>query len=93
LVAAALAAWAGAAFGPLPAPLSDILNGLSTFTAIFLGIFIEAAPYLLLGTLASGLVEVFFKRDEIAALFPRKGFMGAIAGSVLGLFSPYANVV
>jgi uncharacterized protein len=88
LVAAALAAWAGAALGALPAPLSDILNSLSTFTAIFLGIFIEAAPYLLLGTLASGLVEVFFKREEIAALFPRRGFMGAVAGSVLGLFFP-----
>jgi uncharacterized protein len=88
LVAAALAAWAGAAFLELPAPLTATLNGLSTFTAIFLGIFIEAAPYLLLGTLASGLVEVFFNRDEIASLFPRKGFMGAIAGSLLGLFFP-----
>jgi uncharacterized protein len=88
LVAAALAAWAGSAFGALPAPVSTTLNGLSIFTAIFLGIFIEAAPYLLLGTLASGLVEVFFKRDEIAALFPRKGFMGALVGSSLGLFFP-----
>jgi uncharacterized protein len=88
LVAAAIAAWAGAAFGPLPAPVTVSLSGLSIFTAIFLGIFIEAAPYLLLGTLASGLVEVFFNRDEIAALFPRKGFMGAIVGSSLGLFFP-----
>jgi uncharacterized protein len=88
LVAAAIAAWAGAAFGALPAPVTVSLNGLSIFAAIFLGIFIEAAPYLLLGTLASGLVEVFFNRDEIAALFPRKGFMGAIVGSSLGLFFP-----
>jgi hypothetical protein len=88
LVAAALAAWAGAAFVDLPAPISASLNGLSIFAAIFLGIFIEAAPYLLLGTLASGLVEVFFNRDEIAALFPRKGFMGAIVGSSMGLFFP-----
>jgi uncharacterized protein len=88
LVAAAIVAWAGAAFGPLPAPVTVSLSGLSIFTAIFLGIFIEAAPYLLLGTLASGLVEVFFNRDEIAALFPRKGFMGAIVGSSLGLFFP-----
>jgi uncharacterized protein len=85
LVAAALAAWAGSAFGALPAPVSTTLNGLSIFTAIFLGIFIEAAPYLLLGTLASGLVEVFFKRDEIAALFPRKGFHGGNCRQFAGL--------
>jgi len=88
LAAAAVAAWAGSAFGGLPAPVNATLDGLSTFAAIFLGIFIEAAPYLLMGTLASGLVEVFFKREEIAALFPRKGFMGAIVGSTMGLFFP-----
>jgi uncharacterized protein len=88
LIAAALAAWAGSAFGSLPAPVSTTLNNLSIFSAIFLGIFIEAAPYLLMGTLASGLVEVFFKRDEIAALFPRKGIVGALVGSSLGLFFP-----
>jgi uncharacterized protein len=41
-----------------------------------------------MGTLASGLVEVFFKRDEIAALFPRKGIVGALVGSSLGMFFP-----
>lgn len=88
LAAAAVAAWAGMAFGPLPTPLPAALDVLSTFTAIFLGIFIEASPYLLLGTLASGFVEVFFKREEIAALFPRKRFLGAIVGSAMGMVFP-----
>jgi len=59
-----------------------------TFTTIFLGIFIEAAPFLLLGTLASGLVEVFFKKDTIQRLMPRNRFLGALAGGLLGFVFP-----
>lgn len=39
---------------------------LNLFATVFLGIFIEAVPYLLLGTLASGLVEKFKLRGEYA---------------------------
>jgi hypothetical protein len=59
-----------------------------TFTTIFLGIFIEAAPFLLLGTLASGLVEVFFDRDLVQRLMPRNPFLGALAGGLLGFVFP-----
>jgi uncharacterized membrane protein YraQ (UPF0718 family) len=59
-----------------------------TFTTIFLGIFIEAAPFLLLGTLASGLVEVFFKRESVQRLMPRNPFLGALAGGLLGFLFP-----
>lgn len=59
-----------------------------TFTTIFLGIFIEAAPFLLLGTLASGLVEVFFRREAVQRLMPRNPFLGALAGGLLGFLFP-----
>ncbi|MBX3047503.1 MAG: permease [Anaerolineales bacterium] len=59
-----------------------------TFTTIFLGIFIEAAPFLLLGTLASGLVEVFFKKESIQRIMPRNRFLGALAGGLLGFVFP-----
>ncbi len=59
-----------------------------TFTTIFLGIFIEAAPFLLLGTLASGFVEVFFKKDTIQRIMPRNRFLGALAGGLLGFVFP-----
>lgn len=87
LVAAALG-WLGASPGSLPAWLTGLVDTLSILTAIFLGIFIEALPYLLLGTLASALVEVFFKREELMALFPRHPLPGALAGSLMGLFFP-----
>lgn len=68
--------------------LSGLMDRLSTFTTIFLGIFIEAAPFLLLGTLASGLVEMFVSQDELQRLAPRRPLAAALFGGVLGLFFP-----
>ena len=65
-----------------------IVGQLTTFTTIFLGIFIEAAPFLLLGTLASGLVEMFVDQSDVARLFPRGVFLAALTGSLLGFIFP-----
>lgn len=68
--------------------LLAFVDGVSNFSAVFLGIFIEAAPYLLLGTLASGLVEVFFSANELSRLLPRNRFLAVGLGGLLGLFFP-----
>lgn len=64
------------------------LDRFKIFTTIFLGIFIEAAPFLLLGTMASGAVEVYINRERIDRLMPENPFVGAIFGSMLGFFFP-----
>jgi uncharacterized membrane protein YraQ (UPF0718 family) len=68
--------------------LTRFFDQFSTFTTIFLGIFIEAAPFLLLGTLASGIVEVFFDKESLLRLIPRHRVGGAIFGALLGLCFP-----
>jgi len=68
--------------------LLAVIDGVSNFSAVFLGIFIEAAPYLLLGTLASGLVEVFFSTNELSRLLPHNRFLAVGLGGLLGLFFP-----
>lgn len=65
-----------------------MLDKFEIFTTVFLGIFIEAAPFLLIGTLASGLVEVFVSRDDMAKLVPRGLIPSTIMGGVLGLAFP-----
>ena len=76
----------------LPATPSALLTDrLSTFATIFLGIFIEAAPFLFLGTLASGLVEVFLDRESIVRIMPKQILLGAIVGSLLGIFIPVCD--
>lgn len=69
-------------------PVAGLVDRLSTFTTIFLGIFIEAAPFLLLGTLGSGFVEVFFNKDDLRRFIPRNPVAGALVGSLMGLFFP-----
>ncbi len=88
LAGAGLAAWMGAAFGDLPVWAASALDWASRFAVVFLGIFIEAAPFLLLGTLASGAVEVLIDRATLAALLPRSALGGALAGGLAGLFFP-----
>lgn len=59
-----------------------------TFTTIFMGIFIEAVPFLLLGSVVSGLIEVFVSRDTIARLVPRSKGGAALTGALLGFAFP-----
>ncbi len=73
---------------PLLAVLPWLWERLGVFATIFLGIFIEALPFLLLGTLGSGFVEAFLKHDQFQNLFPRNRWLGALAGSLMGLAFP-----
>jgi uncharacterized membrane protein YraQ (UPF0718 family) len=61
---------------------------LQNFATVFLGIFIEAAPFLLLGTVASGLIAVFVAPDALARFIPRNRALATLAGSLLGIFFP-----
>ncbi len=88
LMLAALASWGSQFIGSLPPVVTSALDGVSGFAAVFMGIFIEAAPFLLLGTLASGVVEIFISREDLARWIPRHALGGALAGGLLGLFFP-----
>jgi uncharacterized protein len=59
-----------------------------TFVTIFLGIFIEAAPFLTAGSIVSGLIEVFVDKRIIERIIPRHPVAGALAGSMLGFVFP-----
>lgn len=72
----------------LPGGLAIASSRLQVFSTIFQGIFIEAVPFLLLGTIASGIVEVFVNRDELARYVPRDALRGVLAGAVLGFCFP-----
>ena len=48
----------------------------------------EALPYLLLGTLASGIVEVFVNREKLFQHLPKNRITGVILGTLMGLIIP-----
>ncbi|NDJ51721.1 MAG: permease [Chloroflexi bacterium] len=64
------------------------MDQVINFTTVFLGIMIEAVPFLLLGTVASGLVEVFVRREDLIALIPRNRFTATLMGGVMGFTFP-----
>ena len=66
----------------------SVADRLHTFTTIFLGIFIEAVPFLLLGTLASGVVEVFVRPETLTRWIPRHPLLAVLAGAGLGIVLP-----
>jgi len=61
---------------------------LNVFATVFLGIFVEAVPYLLLGTLASGLVEVFLDRDQMSKWISHRPIAAAVGGAFMGMIFP-----
>lgn len=61
---------------------------LNVFATVFLGIFVEAIPYLLLGTFASGLVEVFLDRDQMSRWISHRPVVAAISGAFMGMIFP-----
>jgi len=66
----------------------DFALVLSVFATRFLGIFVEAVPFLLLGSITSGLIETFIKSDDIMRFLPRNRLGAAIGGAFLGLVFP-----
>jgi hypothetical protein len=65
-----------------------ISDRFQTFVTIFLGIFIEAVPFLLAGSAVSGLIEVFVDKSALARLIPKQPLPAALVGSVLGFAFP-----
>ena len=61
---------------------------IGVFATRFLGIFVEAAPFLLLGSITAGLIEAFVKADDIWRLAPRNRLAAAVMGAFLGLAFP-----
>lgn len=61
---------------------------IGVFATRFLGIFVEAAPFLLLGSITAGLIEAFVKADDIWRLVPRNRLAATVMGAFLGLAFP-----
>jgi uncharacterized membrane protein YraQ (UPF0718 family) len=61
---------------------------LSIFSTRFLGIFIEAIPFLLLGTLVSGLIDSFVSPEDIARWVPRNPILATLMGTFMGFTFP-----
>lgn len=55
---------------------------------IFLGIIIEAFPFVILGVLISGFIRVYINPKRLMRLLPKNPLLGCMAGSTIGFFFP-----
>ena len=60
----------------------------NTFGITFASIVLEAFPFMLLGSLTGGLIEVFVSRETITARLPQRRYLAVFAAAGLGLFFP-----
>ncbi len=70
------------------APAIALPDLAQNYVTVFLGIFIEAAPFLLLGVIVSGLIAVFVTADDIARFVPRNKILATVMGALLGMIFP-----
>lgn len=69
-------------------PELSLPDTMQTFVTIFLGVFIEAAAFLLIGSLASGFVAVYVSNEDIARLIPRNPILATCVGALIGMIFP-----
>jgi hypothetical protein len=65
-----------------------ILENIDIFSQVCVAILLEAAPFLLLGALVSGLFEVFVSREALERRMPKSPLAGVLVGVVLGMVMP-----
>ena len=63
----------------------DIIKNISI---IFISIFFESLPFLLLGSLISSVIETYVSNETIAKIIPKNKILGSIVGVFLGFFLP-----
>jgi uncharacterized membrane protein YraQ (UPF0718 family) len=72
----------------VPPSLAPWTGRLQGFVTVFLGIFIEALPFLMAGVLVSSAIHLFVSPATVQRLSPRNPVAAALMGSCLGLAFP-----
>ena len=61
---------------------------IKDISIIFISIFFESLPFLLLGSIISSIIETYVSNEQIAKLIPKNKILGSIVGVFLGFFIP-----
>jgi uncharacterized membrane protein YraQ (UPF0718 family) len=61
---------------------------ISSMATIFLSIVLEALPFILIGSLAASLIQIFISEEWIARVIPKNRLLGLLSAGLLGLIIP-----
>ena len=56
--------------------------------AVFLSIIIEALPFVLLGSIVSGFIEVFLTPEKVQNFLPKNKVLAILFGTLVGFIFP-----
>lgn len=60
--------------------------------AVFLSIIIEALPFVLLGSIVSGFIEVFLTPEKVQNFLPKNKVLAILFGTLVGFIFLLVNV-
>ena len=69
-------------------PIGSESASRNALAVVFVSIVLEAIPFMFVGSLVGGLIEVFVSRDKILALMPEKGRLTVFIAAAAGLVFP-----
>ena len=64
------------------------MDFIKNISIVFISIFLESLPFLLLGAVISSIIETYVSNDMIAKIIPKNKILGSIVGVFLGFFLP-----
>lgn len=68
--------------------LTFIPHSILQMSTIFLSIIVEAVPFVLLGCIISGALQVYLTAERVQRILPKNKFLAILVGSGLGFFFP-----
>ena len=84
------AAWAGILIALVPVFSQHGVPLMKAIT-VFMGVFLQAVPFLILGVLLSSAIQTYVSEKWITKIFPKKTVPSMIIGIVAGFFLPVCD--
>ncbi|MGO4888314.1 permease [Anaerobacillus sp. MEB173] len=75
-------------FNDTEAPIFSVPDSWVNVNTIFLGIVIEAVPFILLGVFVSALIQIYVSEDMIQRYLPKNAYAALIPAAILGAIFP-----
>ncbi|WP_400241637.1 permease [Niallia sp. JL1B1071] len=66
----------------------EMPDQIKTIFVLFLGIFLEALPFLLLGAIASSIINLYISEETITRIMPKNPFVAIIVALIAALITP-----
>ena len=64
------------------------IDSIQSFKTIFLGILLEALPFILIGSFVSSFIQIFVSEEALSRIIPKNHGIGIVVAASLGLIFP-----